>query len=300
VRSGPATPILVEVPHPHREVGTVRVGLGAFAALGARVAVFDPSEPPLAIPVATDPLHALHLGWRRELASEAGNPLTLLVRGIGAGEPGQPRPTEDVVVGAGRPVFGASPPALAGLVANDRIGGVFGYRWAAADADERGLAGSHIPAIQADLALGGVTPAILWVSEAARAAWRGEARDAVAEWVAAAGLTLEDGSGTAAVAGAARGSLPELAGLARRAAHQHNLNLLRALVERGGAGVRAAWDPARQLAFVEVRAGGGAARAWVCPGDDRVVTLPADAGEPAIRAAIGWLPADLVLEGGTR
>lgn len=295
-------PLLVEVPHAHREVGTARIGLGIFHGLGAMVGVFDFAEPPMPVPLRNDPLHALHLGWRRELVAMGGAPAALTVRGLGAPAAGEPRPTEDVVIGTGRPVFEAPPAALAAFVKGDRFANTWSFRWAAARDDERGLAGSHVPTAQADLELGGVTPGILWFSEQAREAWRADDRGDTAEWVAAAGLTLEDGSGVdpidasrAPTLGAA--AFARLAELAGRAAHQHNLNLLRVLVERGGGAVRAVWDPRYQLAFLEVRGPDALARAWLARGDGRTVELPPTAGALEISAAVGLAPADLLLGG---
>jgi len=301
VRSGDAAPTLVEIPHPHRELGTLRIGLGAFQALGARVLVVDPSEPLLSIPVPQDPTHALHLGWRRALAGTDAR--TLIVRGLGAGMPGEARPTEPALIGGGRPIFDAPPPGLLPLTSTGTLGAVWPFRWAAAGDDERGLAGNHIAALQADLLLGGVTPAVLWFSETARGAWRGDERDAVTEWLAAAGLDVRVGSGSAPLEATTKATATERAALlpledlARRGAHQHNLNLLRKLVERAGTRVRAAWDPQRELAYIEVRSDHGAAltRAWIVPGDGRRVALPADSDEATIRSALGWMPADLAL-----
>ncbi len=307
VRPGNAAAVLVEAPHPHRELGTARIALGAFDALGARALVLDTSEPLLAPEPAGDPLHAVHLGWHRTL----GDPATaLLIRGLGQGEPGEPRPTEPAVVGTGRPVYGAPPAALVALLGSERLGGTWPFRWAASGPDEKGLVGNHLHALQADLALEGVTPAVAWVSGAAREAWRGDPREALSEWLGVAGLALPTHAAAdlptveaGALSAATSAQLDALGALARRAAHQHNLNLVRRLIERAhsvGATVEAGWDANRQLAWlgVNVREGsaGGTRRAWIVQGDDREVRIRATASPEQARAALGWMPADLWAE----
>ncbi len=271
--------------------------------------VLDPSLSTSPLAPSRDPMQALHLGWRRVYAGSEGA-LSLWLRGIGPGRPELPHPAEELLVGTGQPLFGPPPPALAALISGEKFAGIWNYRWAVAGPDEAGLAGNHLAGLQVDRSFGGLTPAVLWYSDAARSRWRAEDRPTTALWVAAAGLELEDRSGTAAplsppvVSGKIKGKehFDVLADLARRAAHQHNLNLLRKLVEAGDRNttIRAGWDPARLLPWIEVEHQNGnelwLQRAWILQGDGREVRLSNGADEGAIRAALGWMSADLRLE----
>jgi len=124
--------------------------------------------------------------------------LSLWLRGIGPGRPELPHPAEELLVGTGQPLFGPPPPALAALISGEKFAGIWNYRWAVAGPDEAGLAGNHLAGLQVDRSFGGLTPAVLWYSDAARSRGRAEDRPTTALWVAAAGLELEDRSGTAA------------------------------------------------------------------------------------------------------
>lgn len=288
VRGGTAAPISIESPHPRRELGVWRLALSGFDWLNARYLVFNPAHDDLVIDVSQNPMHALHLGLRRALADEPGA-MMLQLRGVGAAE--LARPPEDVVIGVGRPVFGQPPPALLPLLSEQRLAGVWSVRWAAERADEQGLSGGHLPSLQADLTFGGVAPAVLWFSEAARAALRVEDQPTLREWVGAAGLTLQECPQIETVLGL-RGGSAEAVDLARRAAQQHNLNLLRRLVETR-LPVRACWEPARQLGFIEIATRDVVERVWLLPVARAVVDVPA--GAP-LRTAAGWLPADLRIQ----
>lgn len=302
-------PGLITASHPNTEIGTLKLALGAFDSLNAQVLLLDPSTEASLMVATQDPMQALHLGWRAVWAQKMTQaPLALWFRGLGPGSPETPRPHEDLVIGTGRPVLGAAPPALAALATPTHFAGIWPYRWAASDLDEPGLAGNHLAGLQADLVLGGLTHAVLWFSEDARNRWRSEEREKVAEWVAAAGLQLEDrdvtlppplpqGKGKSHAKSNAQ--FEQLADLARRAAHQHNLNLLRKLVgfSSKDVHVRAGWEPTRMLPWLEVEVDDGQSlwqeRAWILQGDGREETLPNRADTPQIRAALGWMPADL-------
>lgn len=308
VRQG-GQPGLITASHPNTEIGTLKFALGAFDSLNAQVLILDPSIKTSLVVATQDPMQALHLGWRAAWAQKISPaPLALWFRGIGPGTPEAPRPDEDVVIGTGRPVLGAAPPALAALATPTHFAGIWPYRWAASDIDEPGLAGNHLAGLQADLVLGGLSPAVLWFSEEARNRWRSEDREKVAEWVAAAGLLLEDRDATTPpqlpqgktkAHGKSNTQFEQLADLARRAAHQHNLNLLRKLAgfSSNDVHIRAGWEPTRMLPWLEVEVADGASlwqeRTWILPGDGREETLYSASSTTQIRAALGWMPADL-------
>ena len=191
------------------------------------------------------------------------------------------------------------------LVQGGQLVGTWTARWAAAGEDEAGLAGNHLAGPRLSAELGGAGAAVLWFSDGAREAWRAGTRADTADWFRAAGLELVDRSSAETPSsgfGKTNANFEELTRLARAAAHQHNLSLLRRLTEAAGPDleVRASWDPVRALPYVSVVArttkGVRESRSWAVAGDGRLVTLGARAGADEIRAALGWAPADVIFE----
>ena len=259
VATGKHRPVIVEVPNPAEETGTLRIGLALSRALDATALVVDPSQGAAPGGGRSSSFYAAHLAVRPLITGQTGA-LTLTVRGLGLAT-GAALP-EDLVVGVGVPVTVDAPPTVAALfAAGGPLGDRWSLRWARSGPDELGLTGAQLPTVQTDRVLGGVEPAVLWFSARARQSWTSPSRAEQVIWLAGAGLEIEDGDAAAPTGArldpaAPSGGLAALEDLLERARAQRNVNLLRAaadLAERTpGAELRARWDDHRGYAFLEL------------------------------------------------
>ena len=287
----PATPLVLEVPRPRTEVGSVRLAAEAWiAARGAALVVdteaTDAPDPTAPGNVAT-PLQAAHQALYRAVAAEPGAAV-VQVRGFAAWRPAR----EDMIVSLGVPLLDAAraPAPIARVVGPDgALGRLAGSRrWVDGGADVADLGGAGTPQLLYAQAMVGPPFAIVWFAEAVRArtAPSGDAGDLRAR-AARFGLRFAERPVADALLAptTARGRIaPRVVALAEEYARTGDVAALAELAARAGDAASLGWSPDLGLGYVLVE--GGDARVALVTGPARREPCPPIESGADVAAAV--------------